>query len=646
MDRRSIRHLIWLLLLLSLGSLAAAQGWSPEVPRILSIDFRGNDSIRSGELRSVMRLHQPAWWNPFRRTPYLGSDYLTLDLYRVLDRYRDRGFPLAMVEDVEVAIDDALGTVRILIEIREGPRCRVNSVRISGIEDLLLPKAEDRIPVKIGSLLRSSVLRSAREKTEALLAEAGYLGAWVRTDVKLRGTSADVGIRVVEGPLFKLRSVVIDSAGGPLVRTDPEVVLREIAVGQGETVRTSKILKSQNRLFETGVFRTIRVLPVPDSLGASLADLRIVVNELNSGWYGFGAGYSSDDRIRLLAEWGHRNLLRRARRLVVDGDISFSLNESSAGSRSPIRSSLARIRYTEPWLFSTRTRSVTSLYHTYEREARSDDKETVFDLDITGLEEKVSRSIGLHSTLGFGLTNKWVRTGDPSAAREKYQTRNVSVLLQEDRRDNFLDPTRGTDARVLGEYAGGLLGGQNEFSRWTVSGSWYRAVRGRWILAMRIRAGWILPVGKGASDVKDTLSVARVPFEERFMLGGGTTVRGYPDNSLGRLDPDDDLVIGGTSLLLGNLELRFPILWALKGAVFFDAGNVWADPEEIKLSRFRDGFDSGKRSRLNVAYSVGGGLRIVTPVGPFRVDYGFQLGGGQEPGGKSGSMHLSLGQAF
>jgi len=622
-------------------------GKDQQTRSIESIRFRGNETISSRRLRGVMRLHQPAWWNPFRKTPYLGADYLTADLYRILDLYQDEGFPLAVVRDAEVRISEREKEVHVTIEVNEGPRCVVWEVQLEGVDSPLLRRARERVLIHPRDFLRKIKLDRTREELEAFFVEAGYLGARVSIDSALQGRYATVTIRVVEGPLYTMRSVVVDTLRGRLEKTAPSVVKREVLLKEGEIFRTSRLLETQDRLFETGIFRQVRVFPVPDSLGEPVADLRVVVHEQPSGWYGFGAGYSSDDRLRFLAEWGNRNISGKARRLVAEGDLSFALDRSSRDRGLPIRTALGRLRYTEPWIFRTRTRSLSTLYHSYEVVTPATDNEEIYDRDITGLEEALSRSIGRYSTISVGIANKWVRTGDPTSAKRRYQTRNLSAVLQEDRRNDILDPTRGTLVRLLGEYAGGFLGGQNEFSRWTAEASWYRAVVGKLVLATRTRAGLIVPVGRGVGEAEDSLLVARIPSEERFRLGGGTTVRGYPDNSLGRVDPEqENRVVGGTALLLANAELRFPIVWLLKGALFFDAGNVWADPKEIKPDRFRDGLDPDSRSALNVAYSVGGGLRVLTAVGPFRIDYGRRLGGGQRRDGEKGAFHLSLGQAF
>lgn len=606
--------------------------------RVEGIEFAGNAGIGEGAIRRVMKIRQPIWWNPFRQTPYLGPDYLALDLYRILDLYRGRGYPFAVIRGADVEVQPGEEKVRIRIRIEEGPRKRIDRIALDGIQVALEPRAREVLGLETGELLSITKIDAARGRLARFYGEAGYLGAVIYSDRIFRGDSTILILRVEEGSLYRLRDVVIDSTLGQLVRTAPEVIHREVALKPGEIFRTSRLVKSRERIYDTGVFRTVRVVPRFDSLATGLADLHVTVHERHAGYYGFGAGFSSDDRIRLIADWGNRNLSGRARQLKGEAGVSFSLDPNLRARGIPVKAAHGTVSYLEPWLLGTRTRSTIKLNHTYERQ-------NDFDQDITALDGGVRRDLGRFSRIGLGLTNKWVRTGDPEAAGGTYVTRNLSAELEEDRRDDILDPRRGSHTQLLGEFAGGLIGGRTEFTRWTATSAWYFGIPWRGVLALRARAGWIIPVGEGVREEGDSLKVSRIPFEERFRLGGGTTVRGYKESSLGRRR-SSGTAIGGTALLLSNAEVRFPIVSVVGGAVFLDAGNVWADPAEIRWESFTHGWSGDRHNPLDVAYGIGVGLRIQTPVGPFRIDYGTKVGSGRAPGDKRSELHLSLGQAF
>jgi outer membrane protein assembly factor BamA len=115
---------------------------------------------------------------------------------------------------------------------------------------------------------------------------------------------------------------------------------------------------------------------------------------------------------------------------------------------------------------------------------------------------------------------------------------------------------------------------------------------------------------------------------ERFVAGGGNSVRGYAEDSLSPIDAFGFL--GGDALLVLNQEVRFPIIKRLHGVGFFDAGRAF---EAVGQIRLRD-----------LAPSTGFGLRVYTPVVLVRIDYGVPLQGTADP--KRGRWFFSIGQAF
>jgi len=211
-----------------------------------------------------------------------------------------------------------------------------------------------------------------------------------------------------------------------------------------------------------------------------------------------------------------------------------------------------------------------------------------------------------------------------------------------DKRDFVLNPRAGTYRIARLQVAGGVLGGRNDF--YTASGSFQRYdPLSRWaVLATRLRIGLGGAYGRSAN----------VPFENRYFLGGGNSVRGYNENSLGPRAMDDqgrEAVVGGEFMLLTNVELRhgIPLLsqWNFSGAVFIDGGNVWASTSDVSLKDFRPLADEQDVTVNDYRYSMGVGLRYNTPVGPIRLDYGWPLKR-DTYNDNSGRFHLTLGQIF
>ena len=122
-----------------------------------------------------------------------------------------------------------------------------------------------------------------------------------------------------------------------------------------------------------------------------------------------------------------------------------------------------------------------------------------------------------------------------------------------------------------------------------------------------------------------------IPLYERYRLGGIYTLRGFKTWSVGPTTPNGE-VIGGDKQLLFNFEMIFPISKAikLKGLVFFDAGNAWDTGQPYNLGDLRT--------------SVGFGFRWISPLGPLRLEWGYNLH--PKPGESHSSWDFTVGGFF
>ncbi|MBD3336743.1 MAG: BamA/TamA family outer membrane protein [Candidatus Eisenbacteria bacterium] len=617
------------------GGSASAQ--DRESPLIRSIRFTGNRHVSEDVLRSVMRHDEPVFWNPLKRPRFLGRDVLAQDLLAILVLYRDRGFPLARIMDARVIYEDDLEHVRLRIEIDEGPQILVDTLQVAGARPVFAPELRQLIVLEPGMPLRADLLRSDEERILTFYAERGMPGTTVTRNVAYGEDSlqAAVTYAVDEGEVVTVRAVHVEGHYG----SRAEVIRRLLLLEPGDTLVRSRLLESQRRLLRTGLFRSVRILPQIDSTAARRADLLVRVGEKRPGWYGAGVGFSSDDEARLVAEWGHRNLRGRWRALQALGRLKYSLDRTLADRPLVLREGFAEVRFTEPFLFGSPVLSQTIPYFDYERER-------TFEQDIWGVIQSFRRELGYEWRGDVNFEIRWVATTDSVVLRDHYRTHLTSFVLDQDRRNSFFDPTRGHHYRFVADYAGGFLGGRNEFLRTTVTGSWYTRLPTGIVAAFRLRAGLIQPQGPrnwGPGPLE--MEAARVPFEDRYRTGGGTSVRGYKEETLGRRTAEGQ-PIGGLALFVGNVEVRFPLFWILQGALFLDMGNVWADPAEFKLQRFEEGLWERPYSPLAVAYTLGVGMRLRTPVGPLRVDLGVKVGREPAPGDSEQELHLSLGQPF
>jgi outer membrane protein assembly factor BamA len=187
-----------------------------------------------------------------------------------------------------------------------------------------------------------------------------------------------------------------------------------------------------------------------------------------------------------------------------------------------------------------------------------------------------------------------------------------------DSRDDPSDSTRGTFLSTSLEHGTSWLGSDLLFVRSLTQAYHFRPWKAV-VFASAARYGAVQPLGE------QSFLISRL----RFFAGGGRTVRGVPDDSLGGLDFNGD-PIGGRGLLTLNQEMRFPVYKWLRGVAFIDAGNVFPLVSDVRVK--------------DLVGSTGLGLRLVTPFALFRIDYGKTIW--NRPAADSGRFVFGIGQTF
>ncbi len=173
----------------------------------------------------------------------------------------------------------------------------------------------------------------------------------------------------------------------------------------------------------------------------------------------------------------------------------------------------------------------------------------------------------------------------------------VTAMLRRDTTDYRLDPTMGSQTEASIEFAG--IGGTEKFTKYILDHRHFLPFKWGTYFSVHGQIGYIKPWG--GEDV---------PIDERFFLGGINSLRGFKSRHVGPMDGDD--YIGGVKEAYFNFEYIFPLAkdMGLKGVVFFDTGNAWEDSE----SYFSD-----------MRYNVGAGIRWFSPMGPLRLELGYNL---------------------
>jgi len=612
---------------------AASPQAVPEETRVRKIELSGNISFSDRTLKSLMKTREPSLLRPLRKSIYR-PDFLGADIVSIKAFYHKNGFLRVEVPDPVVRRDPVTNRVDIWIHIKEGERVEVGEVSFSGIESLPKQEVIDATHLRKGRPYDPSQLRADAQRILSLYADAGKVLAMVNHKVTLKGDRAYIHFDIAEGPRMSVGRITISGNA----TTKDKVIRRELAVHPGEIYSQRKIVDSEQRIYNTGLFNNVRFSLTNVDSASDLVDLDLRVSEKKSGWVDGGLGYSSGELLKLSTEWGNRNLGGSARRISLRGEVFVPVGKLLELHSLTVQQDRLGVSFVEPWLAGTRTSLILTAFH----ESRLEPREQAFRETERGFKTSLRRRFATFAEGEISYNNPWVRS--TRVETKNYVTHSLTATGRRDTREDPLDPRKGSFQELSAKYAGGVFGGDFDFWKVTFGSSWYKSFDGaRGVVAGRIVLGLAEPFGfRDGLGPEEKLS--RVPFADKFRTGGSTTIRGYSEEQLQIVGPSGPL--GALAMLVGNLELRHLLFGRVGGVVFLDAGNAWASGGEIVSKGFGLRVDPDLPSARQVRYTCGLGLRVMTPVGPFRVDYAVRLKMVPGDSGKRARLHLSLGQAF
>ena len=380
-------------------------------------------------------------------------------------------------------------------------------------------------------------------------------------------------------------------------KTKRNVILREIENKKGAPFNTFLARRSVQRLYNTGNFSDVDVQLMPGQLNKNDVIMNVDVAEQKTGLITLAGGYSQSNGLVGIIGLSDSNFRGR-------GD-QASINYEFGGETGANNYMLS---YTHPWVNSHGDSIGFSIFdHNYDY----DD----YNQDGASVQEYYRRTKGENITFGRAngsYVRDYITLGTQSVKYDEYRggqyryqdvpgyidknfgrTNTLSWAHVFDNRDNIYDTKHGRRLSLTSVVAGHGLGGDFSFYKLLTEGRWYCQV-GRNVLAMRLMGG----MGFGG----------HIPYTELFSLGGADTIRGYEDDEF-----------RGNRFYTGTLEYRIPLMKKVQGVLFLDGGSAWGGTESLFW------YEGNKKFH----YSKGLGLRIQTPIGPVRLDYGWGSDGGK-----------------
>jgi outer membrane protein insertion porin family len=597
---------------------------------LANVTFSGNAQLPAKELQPLIQTTTKVGFfsriigSIFRRGHGVTSSQLSDDRDAIESYYRLHGFSEAVVDTPQVATSDAAGTMTVNFPITEGPQTLVSQVAIEGNEKFGKAKLPD-IQIAAGKPLDPQQYHQDVVNLQSYYADRGYTEVQVAPRIELSDdkTDAKVTYVITEGPQVHVDQVIVRGN----TYTKDEVVLRKSNLDSGDPFSYTSVLEAQRELYRLGIFQRVEVQP--EQAGTSVSDRDVVIsveegkNLTLSGSVGLrfvraqpGEGGRLHERLALAA--AHRNLFGTGRYLGLETVFSRDEQEAFLTYREPFISRWDVPVQMQVYQTDDKTRSAT---HIQQRGVKIEATKVAFSRTrwSFGYEYKISDCIIEDPTDICALVKK----GEPVEGLDRslgdIQISSIAPTFFWDTRDDIIDPHHGFFTSASIEYAFPFISATANFMKEYLQGAYYIPLSARTVVALSGRVGLIQPLG-GTED-KD------VPLSERFTAGGENTHRAFAPDLLGNLctDPNEGadcqptllqnagsktiLPLGGSGLLLFNAEYRFPIFDSVGGALFVDAGNVYASTKNIRFDDLR--------------YGGGLGIRYMSPVGPLRVDVGF-----------------------
>ena len=595
------------------------------LPEVRQITFTGNTEFRSSTLIGEMASKPRPWLQFWKHGEPYNPPTLQQDLLRIRKYYFDRGFleTTAQVNRVEENAEENAVTIEIAIE--EGSPTSIEEVRLTGtIPSELLPvqKLVTALPLQARQRLNKTDFDQSKELLLTRLRNATYARAEVIPNTVVDHETHTAVVTFELRPDAPTRFGQISIEGEQLVKE--RAIRRQLRIREGAPYQDDELKESVDAVYNLGMFQAVtpRVLN-PHELGEPM-DVEITVRERRTRSVQLGLGFSTVEQFRGEAQWTHRNLWGGAEHLNFSAKAS-SIQQSAEG------------RFVLPYFLARRT-SFTQTVFARNLPRIDEDKLGLGDT-FFGIQDTTPRysefSVGTESRVRREFSRQLSGSGGLELSRHLFSDVDADLIgtgvaddntlfiqfaeLKWDTSDNLLNPTRGVVLRGEVDHSTDALISTVSFFKLLLEARHYYPLWEKLILASRLSVGGIKPYAGSET----------VPSNVRFFAGGPGSVRGYAPNRVGPLD-SDGRPIGGDSLLVGSVEVRFPISGDLGGVVFVDAGNVYSSSPGYDLGDLRVG--------------VGPGIRYNTPVGPFRLDFGVAVN--PRSGDPFGRLDFSIGQAF
>jgi translocation and assembly module TamA len=594
--------------------------------RLTAVDFEGNKQLGTKTLLTGLGLHR-AMQRGRAPDPYT----VQVDADRIRGEYFRKGFlEVGVTSRVERKGDDA----RVIYSVEEGPRAVTRTV-ITGLPaDLPAPTVRAKLPLADGKPFDYEAYDRAKPQLLGVVQDAGYAHAWLDASVVAdrAENTAIVELDYTAGPKCKFGKVEVSGVTGDL----EDAVLDRVTFTPGQQYSAQAVIQTQRNLYGFGRFSTVRVQP-DTAAGGEVVGVKIAVSEGTRHEVKLGGGFGLDPlsyEVRGRAGYSISGWPFPMDVVTLDLRPAYAYLINGGGYEPRVRA-LAKLERQDLFWTYTKT-SVEAGYNYLTSEAYTSSGPLArlgFETRL-GTERVLLRVGWAIQEAAFTHPQLDMATQTEIHIDHSERAAGYQQALVVDLRDHPIEPTLGAYGELHATEGTPLAG--SAYSYFSVMPDVRGYVPLMWgsVLAAHVRYGAIY---------------GQVPPTERLFSGGTNSQRGFSERRLSPsfdgISPDTGKMVpvpvpyGGAGLIDTSVEARVPITkvrtMPLGAAVFLDGGDVTKDPSGLDPT--------------NLHWALGVGLRLMTIVGPVRLDVAYRLnrtGSGDPDPGSHYAYHLTIGEAF
>ncbi len=591
------------------------------------------------------------------------QDMLARDVHTIENLYHSQGFQQVKVSsDVQDNYKGEKDRMAVFVRVEEGPQTLVGNLHIVGNQSF----SQQELPIlstEAGQPFSDANLASDRDSILNFYFNNGFPDVEFDVATKaLPDNRVDVTYTIGEGGRVFVDRVLTSG----LHYTHPWVVTRDMKVRGGDPLSQENLYLSQAAFYDLGIFNEVNMAVQNPEGRAKYKDVIFQFQEAKRWTFNYGLGLEiqtgspantpsgrTGASPRVSFDVNRINFRGREHTLTFHSHVGRLQQRGSISYDAPRWFNIPFLRLTFTVLYDNSLNVQTFSSERFEGAVQA--------------EQTVTRRFDGQpvTTLLWRFNYRRVRATNLNVAVEQIPQLSQPVRLGmpsltyiRDKRDNPIDARKGNYNTFDGGYASAALGSQLcvpppgpglpappctpvSFGRMVVQNATYQPFgrKGRFVFARSTRIGIEEPTG----------NTTIIPLPERFLAGGGSTLRGFGLNQAGPRDPSTGFPVGGGAMFVNNLEMRFPPVTLpffqdnLSFVTFLDSGNVFDRATDMfnNLLRWNQKDRQACRSLAStpppppssnvtcdlnyISHAIGLGVRYRTPVGPVRVDFGYNL---------------------